>query len=240
MSDGDKDIPEFNFSARDPKAAGETAAKLIEEMQNNNSKEVQISAILIGDAGTGKSALVARFAEGECTDPPRLTIGIDFSIAKFKLNGLEMRFQLWDTAGQEKYRAITTSYYRRAMGVVLVYDVTKEKTFLNLSKFWIETAKEFAHPDSVWLLLGNKVDLEDWRQVSTERGEKLARQLGCSFFEVSARENQGVYESFVSFAGDILNDSYPRWIQAHGLSTSTRKLDERENGTPERKCCSGT
>lgn len=69
-------------------------------------------------------------------------LGIDFSIAKFKLNGLEMRFQLWDTAGQEKYRAITTSYYRRAMGVVLVYDVTKEKSFLNLHKFWIETAKE--------------------------------------------------------------------------------------------------
>lgn len=107
-----------------------------------------------------------------------------------------------DTAGQERFRTITTAYYRGAMGIMLVYDITNEKSFENI-KNWIRNIEENASSDVEKMLLGNKCELEDKRQVSKERGEQLAVEYGIKFIETSAKASIRVEEAFFTLARDI-------------------------------------
>lgn len=108
-----------------------------------------------------------------------ITTGIDFKIRTIELDGKKIKLQIWDTAGQERFRTITTAYYRGAMGIMLVYDTTNEKSFENI-KNWIRNIEEHASCDVEKMILGNKCDITDRRQVSKERGEQV-----CDYFLVS-------------------------------------------------------
>ncbi|XP_064471710.1 ras-related protein Rab-8A-like isoform X2 [Ornithodoros turicata] len=132
----------------------------------------------------------------------RSLIGIDFKIKVIEIDGKKVKLQIWDTAGQERFRTITTAYYRGAMGIMLVYDVTKETTFENI-KTWIRNTDEHASADVEKMILGNKCDRNDIRQVSKERGEKLAIEHGIKFMETSAVSSINVEEAFRTMARDI-------------------------------------
>ncbi|XP_036295658.1 ras-related protein Rab-8B isoform X2 [Pipistrellus kuhlii] len=136
--------------------------------------------LLIGDSGVGKTCLLFRFSEDAFNTTFISTIGIDFKIRTIELDGKKIKLQIWDTAGQERFRTITTAYYRGAMGIMLVYDITNEKSFDNI-KNWIRNIEEHASLDVERMILGNKCDMNDKRQVSKERGEKafftLARDI---------------------------------------------------------------
>ncbi|KAL6050191.1 hypothetical protein STEG23_015199 [Scotinomys teguina] len=119
--------------------------------------------------------------------------GIDFKIRTIELDGKKIKLQIWDTAGQERFRTITTAYYRGAMGIMLVYDITNEKSFDNI-KNWIRNIEEHASSDVERMILGNKCDMNDRRQVSKERGEKLAIDYGIKFLETSAKSSTNVEE----------------------------------------------
>uniref|UniRef100_A0A3Q2XHH9 Ras-related protein SEC4 n=1 Tax=Haplochromis burtoni TaxID=8153 RepID=A0A3Q2XHH9_HAPBU len=129
--------------------------------------------------------------------------GIDFKIRTIELDGKKIKLQIWDTAGQERFRTITTAYYRGAMGIMLVYDITNEKSFDNI-KNWIRNIEEHASADVEKMVLGNKCDMNDKRQVSKERGEKLAIDYGIKFLETSAKSNINVEEGFYTLARDIM------------------------------------
>uniref|UniRef100_A0A674B9D8 small monomeric GTPase n=1 Tax=Salmo trutta TaxID=8032 RepID=A0A674B9D8_SALTR len=122
--------------------------------------------------------------------------GIDFKIRTIELDGKKIKLQIWDTAGQERFRTITTAYYRGAMGIMLVYDITNEKSFENI-KNWIRNIEEHASADVERMILGNKCDMNDKRQVSKERGEKLAIDYGIKFLETSAKSSLNVEEVLV-------------------------------------------
>ncbi|EYB82963.1 hypothetical protein Y032_0346g3146 [Ancylostoma ceylanicum] len=124
-----------------------------------------------------------------------------------------------DTAGQERFRTITTAYYRGAMGIMLVYDITNEKSFDNI-KNWIRNIEEHASQDVERMIIGNKCDAEDKRQVSRERGQQLAIEYGTKFMETSAKANLNVEEAFFSLARDI-KVKMERG-QAHSVSQSGR------------------
>uniref|UniRef100_A0A4W5M2F7 Ras-related protein Rab-13 n=1 Tax=Hucho hucho TaxID=62062 RepID=A0A4W5M2F7_9TELE len=128
--------------------------------------------LLIGDSGVGKTCVLFRFSEDAFNSTFISTIGIDFKIRTIELDGKKIKLQIWDTAGQERFRTITTAYYRGAMGIMLVYDITNEKSFENI-KNWIRNIEEHASADVEKMVLGNKCDINDKRQVSKERGEKL-------------------------------------------------------------------
>merc|ERR1712062_666420 len=130
------------------------------------------------------------------------TIGIDFKIRTIELDGKKIKLQIWDTAGQERFRTITTAYYRGAMGIMLVYDITNEKSFDNI-KNWIRNIEEHAAQDVEKMILGNKCDMNDRRQVSKERGEELAIEYGIKFMETSAKASINVEEAFYTLARDI-------------------------------------
>lgn len=129
-------------------------------------------------------------------------LGIDFKIRTIELDGKKIKLQIWDTAGQERFRTITTAYYRGAMGIMLVYDVTNEKSFENI-KNWIRNIEENASADVEKMLLGNKCELEDKRQVTKEKGEQLALEYNIRFLETSAKTAIHVEEAFFTLARDI-------------------------------------
>uniref|UniRef100_A0A3Q3AIS8 small monomeric GTPase n=1 Tax=Kryptolebias marmoratus TaxID=37003 RepID=A0A3Q3AIS8_KRYMA len=149
--------------------------------------------LLIGDSGVGKTCLLFRFSEDAFNTTFISTIGIDFKIRTVELDGKKIKLQIWDTAGQERFRTITTAYYRGAMGIMLVYDITNEKSFDNI-KNWIRNIEEHASSDVEKMVLGNKCDMNDKRQVSKERGEKLAIDYGIKFLETSAKSSINVEE----------------------------------------------
>lgn len=163
--------------------------------------------LLIGDSGVGKTCLLFRFSEDAFNTTFISTIGIDFKIRTVELDGKKIKLQIWDTAGQERFRTITTAYYRGAMGIMLVYDITNEKSFDNIRN-WIRNIEEHASADVEKMILGNKCDMNDKRQVSKERGEKLAIDYGIKFLETSAKSSINVEEGFLTLAGDIMSRLY--------------------------------
>ncbi|KAF6725986.1 Ras-related protein Rab-8B [Oryzias melastigma] len=160
--------------------------------------------LLIGDSGVGKTCLLFRFSEDAFNTTFISTIGIDFKIRTVDLEGKKIKLQIWDTAGQERFRTITTAYYRGAMGIMLVYDITNEKSFDNIRN-WIRNIEEHASADVERMVLGNKCDMNDKRQVSKERGEKLAIDYGIKFLETSAKSSINVEEAFLTLARDIMS-----------------------------------
>ncbi|XP_036594572.1 ras-related protein Rab-8A [Trichosurus vulpecula] len=158
--------------------------------------------LLIGDSGVGKTCVLFRFSEDAFNSTFISTIGIDFKIRTIELDGKRIKLQIWDTAGQERFRTITTAYYRGAMGIMLVYDITNEKSFDNIRN-WIRNIEEHASADVEKMILGNKCDVNERRQVSKERGEKLALDYGIKFMETSAKANINVESAFFTLARDI-------------------------------------
>lgn len=129
--------------------------------------------VLIGDSGVGKTNLLSRFTRNEFNPDSKSTIGVEFAARTVKLDKRSIKAQIWDTAGQERYRAITSSYYRGAVGALLVYDITSPTTFENVDR-WLTELRQHADPDIVVLLVGNKSDLRHIRSVSTEEARAYA------------------------------------------------------------------
>uniref|UniRef100_A0A3Q4BUU4 Ras-related protein Rab-25 n=1 Tax=Mola mola TaxID=94237 RepID=A0A3Q4BUU4_MOLML len=129
--------------------------------------------VLIGESGVGKSNLLSRFTKNEFNHDSRTTIGVEFSTRTVQLNQFTVKAQIWDTAGLERYRAITSAYYRGAVGALLVYDISKHLTYESTER-WLKELYEHADPHIVVMLVGNKTDLESLRTVPTDEGRAFA------------------------------------------------------------------
>eukprot|EP01102_Stenamoeba_stenopodia_P010862 TRINITY_DN330_c0_g6_i1.p1 TRINITY_DN330_c0_g6~~TRINITY_DN330_c0_g6_i1.p1 ORF type:complete len:223 (+),score=19.23 TRINITY_DN330_c0_g6_i1:533-1201(+) len=166
-----------------------------------------IKLLLIGDSGVGKTCLLIRFTEDSFRPSFIGTIGIDFRIKTIEYKNCILKLQIWDTAGQEKFRTITSAYYRNAMGILLVYDITSESSFNNVTN-WMKNIKEYAPETVCTILVGNKCDSENDRVITADRGEKLASEFGIPFIETSARTRIGVEEAFLTLAKEIFERLY--------------------------------
>ncbi|KAH9742943.1 ras-related protein RABA1a [Citrus sinensis] len=131
--------------------------------------------VLIGDSGVGKSNLLSRFTKNEFNLESKSTIGVEFATRSLRIDNKVVKAQIWDTAGQERYRAITSAYYRGAVGALLVYDVTRHATFQNVGR-WLRELREHTDPNIIVMLIGNKTDLRHLVAVSTEDGKAFAEQ----------------------------------------------------------------
>jgi len=159
--------------------------------------------MMIGDQAVGKTALLVRYADESFSESVLPTIGIDFKIKSLEQNGKRIKLQIWDTAGQERFRTITQAYYRGAMGILLIFDVTNPKTLQNIRN-WVRNIEGNAPQTVNKILVGNKSDMAGERQVSTAQGEALAAEYGMKYFETSARANTNVTEAFQTLATDVV------------------------------------
>ncbi|TKY61059.1 Ras-related protein RABA6a [Spatholobus suberectus] len=175
-------------------------------------------AVLIGDSGVGKSNLLSRFAKDEFRLDSKPTIGVEFAYRNIKVGDKLIKAQIWDTAGQERFRAITSSYYRGALGALLVYDITMRSSYENVSK-WLLELREFGGQDMVVVLVGNKCDLDQSREVEKEEGKGFAETEGLCFMETSALKNLNVEEVFLQMITRIYDMTSQKSLAA--------KMDEK-------------
>jgi len=159
--------------------------------------------LIIGDQGVGKTALLSRFTRDEFNQNYCGTIGIEFATKTINIDGKAIKLQIWDTAGHERFRSITSAYYAKTQGVLLCYECTNRETFDNVSK-WFKEAEAACEPNTPKVLIANKIDLSN-REVSKDEGQSLADRLGMKYVEVSAASDVNVKEVFDSVIKSILS-----------------------------------
>uniref|UniRef100_A0A4W5QHG9 small monomeric GTPase n=1 Tax=Hucho hucho TaxID=62062 RepID=A0A4W5QHG9_9TELE len=162
------------------------------------------TVVLIGDSGVGKSNLLSRFTRNEFNLESKSTIGVEFATRSIHVEGKTVKAQIWDTAGQERYRAITSAYYRGAVGALLVYDIAKHLTYENAER-WLKELQDHADSNIVIMLVGNKSDLRHLRAVPTDEAKALAEKHGLSFLETSALDSSNVELAFQTILTAIYN-----------------------------------
>ncbi|GJP37996.1 hypothetical protein CLOM_g15059 [Closterium sp. NIES-68] len=171
-------------------------------MAQNDEYDYLFKVVLIGDSGVGKSNLLSRFTRNEFCLESKSTIGVEFATRSIQVDGKTIKAQIWDTAGQERYRAITSAYYRGAVGCLLVYDITKHVTYENVER-WLKELRDHADSNIVIMLVGNKSDLRHLRAVTTEDAHSFAEKEGISFIETSALESTNVENAFHKILTEI-------------------------------------
>ncbi|KAL0215722.1 hypothetical protein P9112_007906 [Eukaryota sp. TZLM1-RC] len=166
--------------------------------------------LLIGDSAVGKSCLLVRFADGDFSDTFTTTIGVDFKIQTVEIDGKTIKLQIWDTAGQERFRTITASYYHGAQGIIVVFDVTKRQSFENV-QMWLREIEDSASENVSILLVGNKTDLTEQREVTDEQARAFAAERGIEYTPTSAKTAENVESAFLRLAKQIKErlDSQP-------------------------------
>ncbi|XP_051145362.1 ras-related protein RABA4d-like [Andrographis paniculata] len=168
----------------------------------NNKIDYVFKIVLIGDSSVGKSQLLSRFARNEFSLDSKATIGVEFQTRTVTIDHKTIKAQIWDTAGQERYRAVTSAYYRGAVGAMLVYDITKRQSFDHVAR-WLEELRSHADKNIAIMLVGNKSDLGTLRDVPTEDGKEFAQQENLFFMETSALEATNVEPAFLNVLTEI-------------------------------------
>lgn len=158
--------------------------------------------IIIGDQAVGKSNLLLRYIHGEFKNEYHATIGVEFAAKSINIKDKLYRIQIWDTAGQENYKSITRAYYKNSVCALIVYDISNRDSFTNVCS-WIEDCKNQCPKTVYMILVGNKSDLEEQREVRKEEGQDLADKYGINFFETSAKTGENVEEVFNNSAEQI-------------------------------------
>jgi len=201
----------------------------------NTEYDYLFKLLLIGDSGVGKSCLLLRFADDTYTESYISTIGVDFKIRTFDLSGKTIKLQMWDTAGQERFKTITSSYYKGAHGIILVYDITDKQSFKDVEN-WLAEVEKHANENVNKLLVGNKSDLEQNRQVSYDEGKAFADSLGIRFLETSAKNSSNVENAFFTMANEIKAKVQPK-DQVGKKETSSRRLTGAEDVDKKKSGC---
>ncbi|KAL8171470.1 hypothetical protein V2J09_023274 [Rumex salicifolius] len=168
----------------------------------NQKIDYVFKVVLIGDSAVGKSQLLARFARNEFSIDSKATIGVEFQTRTLAIDNKTVKAQIWDTAGQERYRAVTSAYYRGAVGAMLVYDISKRQTFDHIAR-WLEELRGHADKNIVIMLVGNKSDLSSLRAVPTEDAKEFAERENLFFMETSALEAINVETAFLTILTEI-------------------------------------
>ena len=205
----------------------------------DESYEIMVKVVLVGDSGVGKTNIMSKYLKNQFREDSKATVGVEFGSKQFSVEGHQIKAQIWDTAGQERYKAITSAYYKGAKGAFIVYDITRKNTFETVNK-WVSDITAAADKKITLILIGNKNDLEDQRQVTKEVGEEKAKELGLAFMETSACSGENldkafqmmINEIYKKYQEDVVGETQEGTVQ-HGKDITLDKT----KGKQKKKCC---
>ena len=208
-------------------------------MEEEEEYEMMVKVILIGDSSVGKTNIMSKYLKNQFNENSKATVGVEFGAKIFKINNRNIKAQIWDTAGQEKYKAITGAYYKGSKGAFVVYDITRKETFYSVDK-WINDLKVSGDPKLNILLIGNKSDLEDKREVFKEQGEEKAKSFGCAFLETSALSGDNIEQAFELMISDIIKKYGNETLEEEDLGNVEKGEEislEQTDKNEKKGCC---
>eukprot|EP01121_Diplochlamys_sp_Union-15-3_P000744 TRINITY_DN1061_c0_g1_i1.p1 TRINITY_DN1061_c0_g1~~TRINITY_DN1061_c0_g1_i1.p1 ORF type:complete len:213 (+),score=36.25 TRINITY_DN1061_c0_g1_i1:51-689(+) len=203
-------------------------------MSSDDTYDYLFKIVLVGDSAVGKSNLLWRFTKNEFYEETKSTIGVEFAVKSVGVEGKTVKAQIWDTAGQERYRAITSAYYRSAVGAMLVYDISKKDSFDNIER-WLTELRQHADANIVIMLVGNKSDLRHLREVPTERAREFCQENGLSLVETSAKDNSNVDFAFQKLITEIYHETVKKNSLEIGGSTPEHSIGDKIELRPDVK-----
>jgi small GTP-binding protein len=169
-------------------------------MKTNVTNSFKI--VVVGSSGVGKSAIVQRLVDGTFRDEGQSTVGVEFKPFIIPVENQTVKLQIWDTAGQERFKSVSKAYFRNAVGAVLVYDITSERSFEDLAN-WLHDLQQLANPNAYIMCIGNKTDLANQREVGTQQAKDFADRHRLEYLETSALSGENVSEAFTRLAFGI-------------------------------------
>ena len=207
---------------------------------NEENYEVMFKVVLIGDMKVGKTNIVSRYIKNEFNKDSISTIGVEFGSKELVIEGHNVKVQIWDTAGQEKYKSITNAYYKGAKGAFVVYDITNKNSFDNADN-WLNNLRASADKKCSIILIGNKSDLENKREVSIEQGEEKAKNSEIAFMETSALSGDNIdkaFEMMINEAYKICHSEMLADVNIDIGKSDELSLKRPKEETPDnKKCC---
>ena len=213
--------------------------------QNDLKDDLKLKLVLLGDSGVGKTNLIAQYMTNTFHHNSKATIGVEFFTRTYKVNDKIIRLEIWDTAGEERYKSITSVYYKGAKGAFIVYDITSRKSFNNVNK-WIQEIKEKTSKDIKLMVIGNKIDLNNEREINFEEA-KHRFKMDIPLIETSALNDTNVAQAFINMIKIIYQDYIYKGYdedsltddKRHGKGINLKDIDK--NGSHENKnrlmCC---
>ncbi len=190
--------------------------------------------LLIGNSDVGKSSLILRYVDQIWNDVFVPTIGVDFKVKSIEVDQKLVKMQIWDTAGQERFRNVISSYFKGAHGILLIYDITCRESFKELEN-WLGEVERHASSQVLKILIGNKCDLEEKREIQKDEGEAFAMRNGMQFIETSAKNNTNVSEAFEALAKIMVESSNKR--NAIKIEKKTIKVEKGADLNVKKKNC---
>ena len=203
-------------------------------------KEIpKFKIIFLGDQGTGKSCILNRFVDDKFDENYQATVGLDFQSKNVKIDNQDIHLLLYDTAGQEKFRSLIPMYTRDANIIMLVYDITRKESFNNIP-IWIKDLTNVKFEEVIFVLIGNKIDLNDKREVNKEEGEKYSEENNMIFEEVSAKTGENFPELFYNKIFEQIALKFKPGVQGTINDIQEMKIkigDDDKNNNKKKKCC---
>lgn len=179
--------------------------------------------LIVGDSHVGKSCMLTRYVDDSFTESYAVTIGVDFRIRTIELNKKVIKIQIWDTAGQDRFRSIVTSYYKGSNGIILAYSIDSRESFNQITQ-WINDCERYASENVCKILVGTKTDLDKNRTVTKLEGDELAKKLGIPFIEISSKLNTNVELAFETLMKGML-----KFYENKKIKSNTNKVIENKS-----------
>ena len=202
--------------------------------------EMMFKVVLVGDQFVGKTNIMSKYLKNEFHEDSKATVGVEFGSKQFNIDGHNIKAQIWDTAGQERYKAITSAYYKGAKGAFVVYDITNNTSFESIEK-WINDLKGAADKDLTIIVVGNKCDLEEKRQVTKEKGEEKANKLEVAFMETSAFSGENLDKAFELMIKEVYRKCHEEMLAEGDVDIIDEdqgiNLAKKNENTEAKKCC---
>ena len=204
--------------------------------QNNNTlKDIKLKLLIIGDSNVGKTSMLLNYTDNYFPESHLATIGVEYKVKELKTNKFNIALQIWDTAGQERFRSITKSFFRNTNGILFVYDITCRRSFQSV-KDWIKDS-EMHDSGFEKILVGNKIDLEEKREVQTDELKEYGLKKKIDIIETSAKERINIDEAFKKIVDLILgNKDEKKILEEFGVKTNN-EINLDKNGTKKDGCC---